>query len=1283
MASKLFHLRDDNFKKNKVDYFEAFNNGVYEDPSQKYTDKQAADLLLKYLEYQTLGFNHINTYNYWIKENAENNIIQDKELIYEEKDGTKIRVYFENLKILNPTRIDKGMIYRLTPEFCRKNNMTYYSEWWIDFVKSNYNTGEIIERKSHHLANIPVMLKSSLCTLRGLTEDQLIQCGEDPDDCGGYFIINGSEKVLMFQEKMSLQKVFVIEAKLKNKNKNIDHDNIPKECRTTVLLKNGKTVVCSLSESKDKVIEYKLVSIKSKEDVDKKGIKKKITTTSSQQDSEKINVLRIYRLLGITNSEDIDAMIGRYIPEKYRNKCLDKLIYSKNDIHADNNDFEIIRYKISKNENIEDKSNDEIMEIIENKINLDLFPNLDNPLSYTNESLSERKRRTIIMKLQTLSAMIAKYLEVLCKFREVDDRDSWSNKLIEGAGNLMEKLLKTSWENSLNSINEKISNRQITQLNEIIKSIGKDITDDFQNSFVQPEWGVKGKSLKKNITQILNRDSIIAMNSHLANIDVSVSRTDNLPKIRVVQNSQFPIVCPVTTAEGENCGIIKNISILTYVSLPVSDYEIKRFLIGDSQTNSQPRISIVETEEMKDILYLNGFMGYCNAVSLKKELIERRRIGSFPIEMSVIHEDDILHIDLSPCRPMSPFLIVDDDQELVIDKKNMRDYPMVDLINSGCIEYISSWEQESIKLATNPNNIYERKIKLEFLKRELEKAQDIYERVVNGERIEDSNGILYEDSAIYAVESASNEYEKIKNTMPYTHCMFHGAQELGIGAVLVPLSGFNQAPRNVYQVNMGKQAVGVFHSNHLNRYDGKSRVLAFPTAPIGNTILGEIIGINKKSQGQTVTVAFGTYEHTQEDAFVMKDEALQAGMFRNYKYIVYSSEKKKNIEAGIKEEYCLPSKIRDSDLKRYRFIQENGLPAINAFLSPGDCVIGKVETITENGEKKQINRSTFLKIGESGIVTKVLVTANGSAIYVKLRLMRIPREGDKFAPRCAQKGTIGKKYKRHLMPCSIDTGVIPDIFVNTHCITTRMTISYLIEVFGTKAAAMIGDFIDFTFPRIPNIELFSKILQNEGLDKFGYEKAFSGITGEEIENKIFMGPVYFQTLKHQVADKIQARGTGVVKPGPRQPLRGRGQGGGIRFGEMERDCTISHGSSAFARERLCLASDQYKTVICIVCGDYAVNYILKEKYICKACGNEDQNKFGKTTIPYVFKYFQHILSAASIKLRPIYVTLDDYKKELLEGNMQNISEAVELDDEDLEEDGDRDDDDDFEFDIDE
>jgi len=168
------------------------------------------------------------------------------------------------------------------------------------------------------------------------------------------------------------------------------------------------------------------------------------------------------------------------------------------------------------------------------------------------------------------------------------------------------------------------------------------------------------------------------------------------------------------------------------------------------------------------------------------------------------------------------------------------------------------------------------------------------------------------------------------------------------------------------------------------------------------------------------------------------------------------------------------------------------------------------------------------------------------------------------------------------------------------------------------------------------------------MDGNGYEKLRSGTSGEylgyqdekgtNIINSIYMGPVYFQALKHHVQDKIQARSSGVVRCMTRQPLKGRGNRGGLRFGEMERDAAISHGASAFLRERLMLVSDKYETVFCKKCGVFAFHNEVSG-YICKLCTNKN---FGRCIIPYAYKYLVHLLAGIGINLCPEFITNDEY-----------------------------------------
>jgi DNA-directed RNA polymerase beta subunit len=326
-------------------------------------------------------------------------------------------------------------------------------------------------------------------------------------------------------------------------------------------------------------------------------------------------------------------------------------------------------------------------------------------------------------------------------------------------------------------------------------------------------------------------------------------------------------------------------------------------------------------------------------------------------------------------------------------------------------------------------------------------------------------------------------------------------------------------------------------------------------------------------------------------------------------------------------------------------------------------------------------------------------------VKVKLRISRVPQEGDKFAPRNAQKGTIGLIMSDLDMPFS-DEGLVPDIIVNSQSIPSRMTLAYIMELIAGKHGALRGvqingsAFAPFELDtyretmrayglNTPEYELdrqmgtarkykkneYRKILRDKRFREFAYDKMFSGTSGMPMEAPIYVGPVFFQALKHHVKDKVQVRGSGPVKPLTHQPAKGRANRGGLRFGEMERDACISHGASAFLRERLMKCSDAYKTAFCKNCGTFATNSETGKDGTpgykqCSICGHD--NDFGKYTIPYGYKLLVQLLAAPGINLRLIFQSSSEYKDTILNqrrpkttGNIDDVRDQLEEVDEGL------------------
>jgi DNA-directed RNA polymerase beta subunit len=508
---------------------------------------------------------------------------------------------------------------------------------------------------------------------------------------------------------------------------------------------------------------------------------------------------------------------------------------------------------------------------------------------------------------------------------------------------------------------------------------------------------------------------------------------------------------------------------------------------------------------------------------------------------------------------------------------------------------------------------------------------------------------LSEEEAKSRVEHAAEILDDLRRQRPYTHCEIDPMATMGIAAAIIPYANHNQGPRNVFQAAMGKQSLGIIHANHMNRTDGRTKMLAFPTRPLFEPQMNELFGLNDLPQGEMCIIAFVTTTgYTQEDAFVANQAAIDLGKFRMFKYMVYTTVIKS--DRNVREMLGRPKLKPTENPDHYQYIGDNGLPAIGAPLRQGDCITGKIQHSIASGEVR--NDSTFLKIGEEGIVDMVRVTTDDetTVVTIKVRMMRIPGEGDKFAPRYAQKGTIGLVLPKEDMPWGERSGIVPDLLVNPHSIASRMTMGYLMEMLAGKHAAMRGERVNATSFRPFEFDEFRQTLRHYGYNEMGYEILRSGTTGERIGAQIFMGPVYFQALKHHVADKIQARSRGAVKPMTHQPARGRSVGGGLRFGEMERDSVIAHGASAFLKERLCTLSDAYQTVFCKTCGTFAIADTKTATYKCRFCG--DKGSFGRATIPYAYKLLTHLLAAPGLFLRLEMATEEEYRQRQAERNIQ-------------------------------
>ena len=435
---------------------------------------------------------------------------------------------------------------------------------------------------------------------------------------------------------------------------------------------------------------------------------------------------------------------------------------------------------------------------------------------------------------------------------------------------------------------------------------------------------------------------------------------------------------------------------------------------------------------------------------------------------------------------------------------------------------------------------------------------------------------------------------------------------------------------------MGKQALGIFASNFTNRIDTMGHIINYPQKPIVSTKLSKYTNSNELPSGVNAIVAIMTHSgFNQEDSVMINKSALDRGLFTSTYYKAFRDQCAKNHSSGEEEIFINP--IEMTTIKpsfSYDKLDETGFVPKNTYIDGNDIIVGKVMPRKINGKNTYNDNSSAMKANDDGYIDYNYVGTNSEGYKfckIRIRKNRKPEVGDKVASRSAQKGSIGMIYEHQDMPFTKD-GIVPDIIINPHAIPSRMTMAQLMECIMGKVSCYLGAEGDATPFNNCGVENISRLLEKTGLERYGNEIMYNGRTGEQIKTEIFIGPTYYQRLKHMVADKIHSRGSnGPIVMLTRQCSEGRARGGGLRLGEMERDCFIGHGTASFLKEKMLDCADNYRVFICKECGMIANVNPDKNIYKCNYCKNA--TNIVQIRIPYAFKLLTQELYTMNVVMR--------------------------------------------------
>ncbi|KAL9637027.1 MAG: hypothetical protein Q9164_002465 [Protoblastenia rupestris] len=1014
------------------------------------------------------------------------------------------------------------------------------------------------------VGKLPIMLKSKYCILKDLSEGELYAWNECPYDQGGYFIINGSEKVLIAQERSAANIVQVFKKA---------QSNTPYVAEIRSAVEKGSRLISSMQ-----------IKLYEKGEGSKGGFGQTIKCTLPYIKTE-IPIAIVFRALGVVSDEDI---LNHICYDRKDTQMLEMLKPCIEEAFVIQ-DREVALDFIGKRGNSQGVTRDKRIKYARDIMQKELLPHIS-------QVEGSETRKAFF-----LGYMVHRLLQCALGRREVDDRDHFGKKRLDLAGPLLAGLFRMLFSKLTKDVykylQKCVENNKEFNLTLAVKSTT--LTNGLKYSLATGNWGdqKKAASSKAGVSQVLNRYTFASTLSHLRRTNTPIGRDGKIAKPRQLHNTHWGLVCPAETPEGQACGLVKNLALMCYITVgtpsePIIDFMIQRNM--EVLEEYEPLNSPNATK-----IFVNGvWVGvHRDPAHLVNTVQNLRRRGLISHEVSLVRDirDREFKIFTDAGRVCRPLFVIDndpksnnfgnlvltkahiakleDDKELGTDmdaqEKEDKLMGWQGLVKSGVVEYVDAEEEETIMIVMTPEDL------------------EISRQVQAGYEMPEDDG---------------EEINKRRKAAPnptqhaWTHCEIHPSMILGICASIIPFPDHNQSPRNTYQSAMGKQAMGVFLTNYDQRMDTMANILYYPQKPLATTRSMEFLKFRELPAGQNAIVAIACYSgYNQEDSVIMNQSSIDRGLFRSLFYRAYTDQEKR-VGMSVVEQFEKPMRSDTLKLKHgtYDKLDDDGIVAPGVRVSGEDIIIGKTAPISPDAEelgqrtKLHVKRdtSTPLRSTENGIVDQVLLSTNSDGlrfVKVRMRTTKVPQIGDKFASRHGQKGTIGITYRQEDMPFTSE-GVVPDLIINPHAIPSRMTIAHLIECQLSKVSSLRGFEGDATPFTEVTVDSVSRLLREHGYQSRGFEVMYNGHTGRKLVAQVFLGPTYYQRLRHMVDDKIHARARGPVQILTRQPVEGRARDGGLRFGEMERDCMISHGASAFLKERLFEVSDAFRVHICDICG---------------------------------------------------------------------------------------------------
>mmetsp|Transcript_6488 Transcript_6488/g.15811 ORF Transcript_6488/g.15811 Transcript_6488/m.15811 type:complete len:1189 (-) Transcript_6488:33-3599(-) len=1106
-----------------------------ESPAKSSTDEKGCTMEDKwrlvdlFLQYKGLVTQHIESYNHFINVTMKEIVMAPTNREIRSDADPKWFMRYENIYLKGPSMIDSYSggqePVTTTPNQCRISDLTYSALVYVDIV---YWKGSKAFRKNGlEIGRIPVMLRSCMCELQGKTEKEMEAMGECPYDPGGYFVVKGTERVLLMQEQPLNNRIIV------------EYDS---QRRVQAF------VTSSGMEFKTRLV------VCEHQRVGKRGL---FVRHSAFTDLIAVSVL--LRAMGVQTDMELIQVVGvepEYVEAMMPSvqECHERGLFTqKAAIKYLEGKLKLLKEGKSWGKNVD------AWQVISRQV-LSHIPVQDDNLA---------------PKIRYLGLVIRRVIAAQHDPRLIDDRDYYGNKRLELSGQLVQLLFEDQFK-TMNSELKKQADLQLSKYHQQPASKKDEqsypdlltmgtwssrsrLTHAMTHAISTGNWNIKRFRIDRaGVSQVLSRFSYMSTVGSMMRVKSNFEKSRKVAGPRALQPSQWGMICPADTPEGEQCGLIKHLALLTHVTTGESEESLRKICFNLGVEDAQALSGEELHSKANYLIFINGtLLGvHRRPKKFMHTLRQLRRFGKVGEFVSIYEHEGWHSIIIASdggrlCRPLiivtdqKPAFIPEKHGPLLLKKPEGGGMTFADFLKQGVVEWVDVNEENNLLIALKPEEI----------------------------------------------------------TSETTHLEVEALTILGVVSGLIPYPNHNQSPRNTYECAMGKQAMGCIAMNWFNRADTLLLGLVYPQKPLATSKTLNLVNFHHLGAGQNASVAVMSYSgYDIEDAIIMNRAALDRGFGRCFvmrrqsvPLTQYENFTRERVIPPPQPETTTTGNTKGASrhhLRKFRAVGEDGLVDVGERVEDECILVHKFTPLDQKSmnisqeEVKYKPTPVMYKQPTPSYIDRVIATQDGEGrnVYkIITRQTRRPELGDKFASRHGQKGVVGLIVPEEDMPFS-ESGWKPDLIMNPHGFPSRMTVGKMLELIASKAAVMDGIFANCSaFGGTPAEDIYSSLIR-QGFSPTGKDYLTSGITGEPLEAYIFSGPIYYQKLKHMVVDKMHARARGPRMVLTRQPTEGRAKEGGLRVGEMERDCLVAYGASNLLLERLLLSSDVTNPTVCRKCG---------------------------------------------------------------------------------------------------